>query len=193
MTRLAVIRTGSVLLLGLLVIPAIGCKKGSTEMVDVSDRPTVAGGLGFDIGDQNRPKPQPQPQPQPTPQQQNKGVLPVGKTMDKLEHSGLPTPQLIAASRQKLQQIGQAYKACIGAPPKSPADLGPTFTAEYMKDPTFHPYVVRWGIDPLAVPGNTLLAWEQLPDSTGMRRAVQADGAVVNVPLTEFKQRTGMQ
>ncbi len=184
MTAHRTVRIGMVVLLGLLLLAPLGCKK-LTE-TDTSNRQTAGGGLGIDM--QQNPPPAPPPPPPPP---ANQGPLPVGKQMDKLEHSGFPAPHTLVQSNGKLQQIGKGYiAAAITGPVNGPADLGPDF-ARVLKDPLNRDYVVKWGLDPSKVPSNTLLAWECTPDSTYHRRAVQADGAVVRISEAEFKQRTG--
>jgi hypothetical protein len=187
-------RLGCLIFASALILPFTGCKKAKTDLPDVRDGRTAGGGLGFIDPGAPSPNPgqQPQPQPQPQPQQ---GPLPVGKTMDKLEHSGFPAVHTLAGSRDKLSQLGKLIIACANdGPVKSKADLG-SVPAKSLLDPLGREYDIRWGIDLSKgnVPSTTLIAWEKTPDSTMNRRAVQADGAVVTLQEAEFKQRTNIK
>ncbi len=166
MTRHGPFRPALLLLLGVLLLPALGCKKGSTQLKDVRDGNTVAGGLGLDMGQQPAPKPGAQPKPQPTPQPQpNPQTTPA--PIDRTENFRMPRPDLLVASRHNLDQIGKAYLAAATlnmGPVNSEKDLG--IPPKMLVDPVRRPYMICYGVDISNLPGETLLAWESGPDTS---------------------------
>jgi len=178
MTGHNAIRLGAMLLLGALLLPAVGCKK--MELPDLSNRPNSAEGLGI-----NAPptKPVPQQPQQVTPPK----IDPTepARTIDKTPNFGVPRPDLLTQSRVYLLEIGRAYKvAALTGIVNGPKELG--LPDKYLKDPVGRPYVICFGVDVSNMPGNTLLAWEAGPDSANNRRVVTVGGDVNPISEADF-------